>query len=543
MKNTVFLFLFFISFGFSQTDSTNYYRNRVLYPEMHSDLAKAYLYFERQAANYLKVQDTLAYISAMRLLAITQFSLGLTHESEQTTVSALKVIEIADTKFIPHKIGLYNQLGKVYRNLSDYNQALYFYDEALKLASKKDRIALLNNKANTLREQGDLKQAETIYKMVFSDLEKKQDTLLKARILDNLGFVQSKLNKPEAEKYLFSALRFRQAHNDLKGLFSSYRHLSLHYLDKNDKDKARFYAQACYTTAKQLNSLSFLKEALGLQVRLKNDTTIFEYQKIIDSVQKIERQEQNKFAALKYNITLEKQNTQKVKLQQEKEKRQKIAVYYIASGIAVMSAFLLFYFKEKHKKEKVKEVLKTEMRISKTIHDEIANDVYQTMVSVESNKVPKEKIMDHLENIYNKTRDISKANSAINTQDFTTELKNLFKNYSTNKVNIIINGIEKINWGKYSALHKQTLYRVLQELLTNMRKHSNASLVILTFTQEGKNLTILYKDNGVGWKGNTGNGLENAGNRMESIGGSLTFGLQKPFKTSQTSGFEVTIKI
>ena len=65
-----------------------------------------------------------------------------------------------------------------------------------------------------------------------------------------------------------------------------------------------------------------------------------------------------------------------------------------------------------------------------------------------------------------------------------------------------------------------------------MRKHSNATLVALSFKQEGHRLLVNYTDNGQGCELKKENGLRNTENRIHSIDGSITFESepQKGFK-------------
>jgi signal transduction histidine kinase len=84
---------------------------------------------------------------------------------------------------------------------------------------------------------------------------------------------------------------------------------------------------------------------------------------------------------------------------------------------------------------------------------------------------------------------------------------------------------------------KIIVYRVLQELLVNMKKHSRCSLVVITFKKNKNKLQIDYSDNGVGAsldKKNSRNGLQNVENRILSIKGNITFDTNtgKGFKTS-----------
>ena len=64
-----------------------------------------------------------------------------------------------------------------------------------------------------------------------------------------------------------------------------------------------------------------------------------------------------------------------------------------------------------------------------------------------------------------------------------------------------------------------TLYRVIRELLVNMKKYSQASLVVLNFTLD-KELKVNYSDNGIGFeKKNEPGGIQNAENRIYGVNG------------------------
>ena len=56
-----------------------------------------------------------------------------------------------------------------------------------------------------------------------------------------------------------------------------------------------------------------------------------------------------------------------------------------------------------------------------------------------------------------------------------------------------------------------------------MKKHSQASIVVLVFNKKNKKIEVNYKDNGVGSAEKKQNGLQNAENRIQSINGTITF--------------------
>ena len=66
---------------------------------------------------------------------------------------------------------------------------------------------------------------------------------------------------------------------------------------------------------------------------------------------------------------------------------------------------------------------------------------------------------------------------------------------------------------------------MIQELLVNVKKHSEATLVFLKFKAGFKRLDILVKDNGKGCSPDNekGKGLQNTVSRIADCGGTFNF--------------------
>ena len=149
-----------------------------------------------------------------------------------------------------------------------------------------------------------------------------------------------------------------------------------------------------------------------------------------------------------------------------------------------------------------------------------------------------EDVLDDLEEIYTRTRDISKQNSAIDlTENFSETLNDLLLTYKNEVITVITKNGTTIDWGLVSDVKKTTVYRVLQELMTNMKKHSNATIVVVAFQRKNNKITIDYSDNGDGCSLKKGNGLQNTENRIKTIGGTITFDSQV------NNGFKSTITL
>ncbi|WBM68851.1 MASE1 domain-containing protein [Buttiauxella sp. WJP83] len=68
-----------------------------------------------------------------------------------------------------------------------------------------------------------------------------------------------------------------------------------------------------------------------------------------------------------------------------------------------------------------------------------------------------------------------------------------------------------------------TLYRLVQELLNNICKHANASLIEISLTEQPCGVRLEVKDDGVGFSGNahSGQGLRGIAERIRALGGDL----------------------
>nr|WP_244962224.1 tetratricopeptide repeat-containing sensor histidine kinase [Algibacter amylolyticus] len=434
----------------------------------------------------------------------------------------------------------------IQREYSNYDEALKFYNKSLQLATKTaDSLTILNNIANIYLDQNKFNLAIAELSTVYKNSLRLQDKKQIARALNNLGSVQARINAPEALSNMLEALRIREQIKDNIGMYSSYKHVSRYYQDKNKTATALNYANKAYNVAKSINSANYVNDALSQLIDLDKNPKVVEYKRLSDSLTQARRLGENKFASVKYesseNIRKAQESELKFKtsqLEKEKEERLKLLYMSIVGLVTILAAATYFVLKSRHKKEKLLQVYHTETRISKKVHDEVANDIYHLMTKIQSNNTIQETVLDDLEHIYSKTRDISKESSLIDfNNNFKDTLEDLFLAYQTNDLSIVTNGLHTINWETVSDLKKTAVFRVLQELLTNMKKHSKASITVLKFQKNNAYLEINYNDNGIGTTLKKHNGLQNAENRIVSLNGTITF------DSEVNKGFKVKITI
>ena len=545
MKKQKISFLFFLICCFfykpvvSQVaiDSSTYYYKFIKAPIDSHSLTKAYIYFQRHKQQCLENKDTLRAILDLRYIANIQQELGNLNESESTLVDALILLNQVAQKdvILEYRIGIFNELGMIYRKLENYEKAIEYFNNILSVAKAPEHLsAAYNNRALTYSNQKKYDLAQKDYQKALDLSIEIGDSLKIAKNLNNLAFVEFKLDRPSAFSNMQKAHSIRKSLNNLPNLYSSYKHLSNYHKEKNRRDSALFYATAAYELAKKINSISYKEDALSQLLKLQKDSLVLNYVYLKDSIEKSQQASQNQYASMKYNVSREQKKTADAKIQQEQEKRQKL--FYQALGIILLllSGFVFILLRNKYKKDKQKEIYNTEIRISKKVHDEVANDVYQMMTKLQTGDQPNLGLMDDLENIYHKTRDISKEISIIDVREnYATLINDLLSGYQSVGVSVLTRNMYKIEWSLFSDDKKRALYRVLQELMTNMKKHSRATHVIIEFQQKRKRLTIIYKDNGIGCHLQKHTGLQNTENRIIAVNGIITFTSQ-PDKGFQT---------
>lgn len=517
------------------TDSIAYYKQLAINPYQSQDIIDAYWFFENSKENNLQQQQFAEAVHDLRVLAIIHYDLGMYYESESAITQAIELIEnknLGDSL----QAGCYNQLGKIYRQLNNADWAIKYYNRALSYTTKaRDSFIILNNIGNIYKEQNQWQQAETYLQRAFSISRQLQDSTELARVLDNLSFVHYKLGDNQALTSMLEALEIRKKYNDHKGIYASYKNLASYYLEQNQLQQAAFYADQAFQTAQLINSPAYLKNALGFFSQLSNDPYFSHYKKITDSLESSYLQQQNKFAAIKYDFNKEQLKTYQAQLLQQKEKSRKQLFQLLFALLSIVASLIIYLLVANYRRNTRKKIEQTENRISIKIHDEVANDLFRVMNKIQHQASPTE-VLDDIEHIYDKTRDISKEISAIDVEiDFESRLNDLLLTYKNEKVNVITRNKHTIPWNKVSSFKKIALYRVLQELMTNMKKHSQASLVVILFSIEKNKIFIKYTDNGIGNEIFTKNGLQNAETRIKSVGGQFNF------ESSKGRGFKAEI--
>jgi signal transduction histidine kinase len=106
--------------------------------------------------------------------------------------------------------------------------------------------------------------------------------------------------------------------------------------------------------------------------------------------------------------------------------------------------------------------------------------------------------------------------------------------------------IQYDSWGgidRFADSFEISVYRIVQELINNVLKHSMATQAIVQLTQQGNVLTISIEDNGVGFADEAsreGMGLRSLKSRISAMNGKLEVASSEQSGVSAYLEFDVT---
>ncbi|MGX7666058.1 tetratricopeptide repeat-containing sensor histidine kinase [Flavobacterium pedocola] len=565
MVRSPFLILVIFSFLFSckndfkgESDSgvnrakANLSREEAIVKFGESKFDSAFFFFHKAKELYEIEKDTLNIGYCLYQMARAQQTIGDYYGSEETLTELLKF------KIPDYIAPAYNQLGIIAKEQKNYDDAYKNYSWTLENAKNEvEKISPLNNMAVIWIQKSEPLKAVDILESILKSKVFRDTTLnaKKARVVDNLGYAYFKVNRnKDALTFLNEGLEIRNKDSLSYDAIESFLHLAEFYQNSNIA-KSDEYALKAYENAtnhksidERLESLSFL---MANNIRQGKNQYVSQFLRLNDSIVKVRNNAKNQFAKIKYDSQIEKEENQKLKFERAdnllKLERAKTQSLLLVIGFVTL-VFLVFwivrFFVKRNRKEKQKAIHETEARISKQLHDELANDVYQTISYVQvqefQNSQRKETLLRSLDGIYKKARDISRGIAEIDTDvQYKSNLKQMISDYANDEIKVIIKDNHDINWDKVETGKKVAVYRALQELMVNMKKHSHASFVVVGFEDVGNVIQIKYSDNGVGISEqlNLKNGLTNAENRINAIKGTITF------ETDTNKGLRVNLSI
>lgn len=536
----------------------------------------AFFHYKKAANFYRSKQNKFLYARMLLNIAILQKNIKDYPNSEANTLTALKII-------IPLKehrqiyIG-YNNLGILYNQLGEYQNAIVYHNKAYETARKLSdnflEAASLNN-IGVVYEKLNLyeKAIENFDKALeIEDLAKKHRGLY-AMIRDNRAYSRFKLgHRDEVLSEMLTALELRKQEEHEAGIVINKIHLGEYFLATKDTLKGKKYfieakklAEKGHLHRDLLQSLLFLSKA----DKKNSSSYLTNYIALHDSLEQKERSVRSKFA----RIELE---TDKFIAENEQLTEQRKWIVGGAGSIVTMLMLFFVIWRQKSKNKKLSlekeqrkaneeiynllleqerkvelEKQKEKDRISRELHDGVLGEMYGVRFNLlnlisrsdETALKTKEELLVRLQEVESDIRHISRdlqKNNKLEEAGFQKLISQLCSDFpTTSGVKISVNWNDGINWSAVKNPVKMNLYRIVQEALLNIEKYAFAKEAEITFSVDQDRLVLIIADNGKGFdvtKSTSGIGLKNMASRTEELGGDFRV-------LSGGDGTEIRIKI
>lgn len=529
-------------------------------------LDSTYHYYIKSEKLYASQNDSIYWGQMLIYKAGVLYDLGIYTESEVATIQAINILTNKGETRLLYEAN--NLMTLILNDLKNYKAAEKYYAIIPTLLNQLEQegyssdrlqrswLSFHNNIGMYYNEISKPSKAKVHFESALNNESIDQFPKLKARLLNNYAESQILLNGEITliNSLINSSLEIREKTNHKQGIADSKILKAEFTLLKKDTANAILTMREAYEMAlhdkssyELIESLKFLSEH-DLQ---KKDFYTSTYFKTQDSLYNIERQTRNKFARIAYETEeVERNNSLLIE-----RITYLVGIIALISGLSI-AVFIVFKLRLKNRKllhqqqeqqavQQIQELIAKQqkiagdtknqerIRIAKDLHDAIINRIFTTRINLEdlpsTNEDQKKKLLDQLKQTENQIRTIAHDlhdNLFNQKEDFTEVLKDLVLSQK-NDFNTTFDfpNNTSINWSGFSMEQKTQVYLILQELLQNVNKHSQASRCFAFFIQDKDKITIRLHDNGVGFKtahSKKGMGMNNIQHRLKAINGKIS---------------------
>lgn len=488
----------------------------------------------------------------------------------------------------------YNNIALLYADLNEHERAIEYYLKSLeirrRLDLKKGLYSSLNNLGITYKNQ---KKYEEALRCFYEAVEIGQELGYQMGLgltYSNIGIVLTGQQKfDQSIEYHLKARGISQVTEDSLRLAANLINLADNYRKTGKYQTALRDIQQGIAILKNSRSAISLMDAYAVQVEIysglgrdKQALEIYRiYSTMKDSLFNVEKAEKIEDIQTRYETAKKEKVILTLKektARQEKEKaladlrlaNRKRWIYGLILGI-VASIFLAGFIIQRNKRlaldrrdraiirereDGIKAVIdgqeEERQRIAKDLHDGIGQQLSGLKMAWQAlhNKLS-EKVPDEITTIESLTKTLDDAASDVRTishQMMPRVLKEMGLIPALEDILEKGLGSSNIKYGfehfgledRLAARIEISLFRICQELINNIIKHSGATEVSLQLFKNQNKLVLIVEDNGVGFdrgKHNEGIGLINIKSRLNTINGEVNY------EPSPNTGAVATIRI
>ncbi len=547
--------------------------------EYISKLDSALFYYEKSLSIKEDIKDAIGIANSLNNIGIIYDEKGDYINALETYFKALKIYENNTTSFDKVPMVLVN-IGIVYKKQKEFKKVLEYYQKALKIYKENNYdVGIVITTGNIggvllkLKLYRESVNYSTEAKKMYSDLGYKRYVpymnIQIANAKDSLGYYT------ESRSLYLESIRIFEKENNIYELADATIGLSNNYLKSNQFSKSKKEAEKVLKLAIENNFNEIKIRALQLlakvNFKLKNYKNAYlnalEYNKVKDTI--FENEKTKAILELETKYQTEKKEKELLKTRTEKaETELKLSKtrswIFILIGGLLIAVILFFAINQRNKRKAEQQITQEKERgfkaiidaqeqerskIARELHDGVVQQIGSIILKsrnvfkkkeIEEDKEVKE-ILTRLNNSSEDLRNISHQMMprALSELGLVAAIDDLLKgslayvniNYSFEHFNLKERLQEKI---------EITLYRITQELVNNIIKHSKATSVSVQLINSADHIIFIVEDDGIGIdhkKSKKGMGFSNIKSRLEIVNGEANF------DKSPEKGTLVTIKI
>lgn len=483
-----------------------------------------------------------------------------------------------------HAISL-NSIASIYTKEREWNTCLQYAEEAYALASQFGHpypiAGAAGNIALVKQEAGKADEAIKWYNVALTNFELLGSAVDIATVASNLGVVYRQQQKlPEAKAAYEKALGMSVQIGERNGIAHYNANLGSVNIDLGLYAEAEKNFEIAMEIARtenlgrvKLNCYDGLAELFSKTGRgIEAYQMVEEYKALKDSLYNSEKSEQ--LADMRTKYESEKKEQENLLLQQEKaakERENKFLLFGSLAFIALLSTAGVFYYRANQRRQEAhmqRELVKererglgavfdaTEeerKRIAKDLHDGIGQQLSGLKLGWESLRekfeasIPSESTrFQHLTKVLDEAaKDVRSIShqmmpKALQERGLLPAIDDMLrKSLGIGKINYRFEHF-RVEDERYNERIELGLYRICQELVNNIIKHSNASEVVVQLFRNKNNLILMVEDNGRGFdptQKRNGIGLTNIASRLSTVDGEVNW------VPGPGSGMVATVKV
>ncbi|WP_319480849.1 tetratricopeptide repeat protein [uncultured Draconibacterium sp.] len=529
-----------------------------------SQLDSAKIYFEKAIKLLTKIGNKKQVASLSNSLGAVQLRQGDYNKCIKTLTESSAYFEECGDEVIVAKC--YNNMSAAFAELGKYPKAIEYNAFAIDIFNKYNMlsyqlIALPNLAAQYLKAGDTLKAIE--YNLQAEELAMRVGNKRSLSIIyNNLGSVYLDIDAAKAKEYLLNAISLKNELNLKNGIEVAQGNLGyLHLKNKNYKTALDYYLEVknqvngeqlvyvldqiskCYKGMHNYDKA--LQSAQNARI-LKDSLTDAENKKIFSEIQISYETEKREREILE----LERKN---LEVDNKRIRNQNLLLSLLALFFFV-TVFVYFFLKKTRRRQqqeqnkllkrlkeqelqgldKIIEAQENErQRIANDLHDNLGsrmatlklliNDVHQQLPKQHHTKF--KKLESLAEETYGEVRKIAHNNhtGVLISRGLIPSMKiiaNQISESNNTSVYVININVEK----RIKNNIEIQVFRILQELITNIIKHAKASEITIQFSEDKDELNVMIEDDGIGFdikKINYGLGLTNIEKRLTSLAGKI----------------------